>query len=233
MASMQWLCGHYDLKQSQTKSSVAIIDKLEQQTWIKPKSTTGPRSRRAWKPMAIRKVGFTYVLAPLLMASQTLCRMFRNWSRRQLLDPGESWSHCVLLGFSDKLYWRCRRLSMFFVLSNPWDAGIMHQSMFLDKCLLFTAKSLIQQYEIFAVSWTSLVCCLGEVNPSPWLGPFVVALLRIESTDQCGVDNWSHVRQKDSRARPIPGVFEFYVFGCGVGFTVTTHQKDSPRFLHL
>ena len=127
LASMQWLCGHYDLKQSQTKSSVAIIDRLEQQTWIKPKSTTGPRSRRAWKPMAIRKVGFTYVLAPLLMASQTLCRMFRNWSRRQLLDPGESWSHCVLLGFSDKLYWRCRRLSMFFVLSNPWDAGIMHQ----------------------------------------------------------------------------------------------------------
>jgi hypothetical protein len=30
LASMQWLCGHYDLNQSQTMSSVAMIGKLEQ-----------------------------------------------------------------------------------------------------------------------------------------------------------------------------------------------------------
>ena len=30
--------------------------------------------------------------------------------------------------------------------------------------------------------------------------------------------------------RHLLGVFEFCVFGCGAGFTVTRHQMDSPKF---
>ena len=118
LASMQWLCGHYDLNQPQSMSSVARIGKIVQKRWTKPKSTTGPRSRRAWKPMAIKKVGFIYVLAPLLMASQTLCRMFHNWSRRHLLNPEEGWSHCALLGFSDKPCWRYSSVLIVSMVSN-------------------------------------------------------------------------------------------------------------------
>ena len=46
--------------------------------WIKPKSTTGSPSPKAWRPRAARKVGFTFALVPLPMASQTQCPTCRS-----------------------------------------------------------------------------------------------------------------------------------------------------------
>ena len=41
--------------------------------WIKPKSTTGKPSPKAWKPRATPRAGFTFALVPLPMGSQTQC----------------------------------------------------------------------------------------------------------------------------------------------------------------
>ena len=61
------------------------------------------------------------------------------------------------------------------------------------------AKSLIHFDEIFGCDLNKPCLPSSWSETIPLAGSFVVAL-RIGSTDQCGVDNWSHVRQKDSRA---------------------------------
>ena len=46
--------------------------------WIKPKSTTGRPSPKAWRPRGTRRVGFTVALEQLLMASLIPCPTCQN-----------------------------------------------------------------------------------------------------------------------------------------------------------
>ena len=65
-----------------TRETIAQFPESDQSSpylpWIKPKSTTGKPSPKAWKPRAAPRAGSTFALVPLPMGSQIRCPTSQN-----------------------------------------------------------------------------------------------------------------------------------------------------------